>query len=57
MSVSTLMFMSSCGSSRPDLFEDLFEFVLRMDRDPFICPPTESDMTSNISESASPAFF
>lgn len=51
------MFMSSCGSSRPDLFEDLFEFVLRMDRDPFICPPTESDMTSNISESASPAFF
>ena len=45
------------GSSCPILLKQLFDIVLGTDRDPFICPSTESDMISNISESASPASF
>ena len=41
------------GSSCLDLF--LFDRVFGMDKDPLICPSTELDMISKISESASPA--
>ena len=51
--ISVYYFESSC----PILLKQLFDIVLGNDRDPFICPSTESDMISNISESASPASF
>ena len=55
--VSALMVISSLGSLCPDLVEELFDFVLRVDSSTFICPSTESGMISIIFELAIPAFF
>lgn len=55
--VSALMVISSFGSLCPDLVEELFDFVLRVDSSTFICPSTESDMISIISKFAGPVFF
>ena len=55
--VTTLMFISLFGRLCPDLLEKLFEFVFRMDSGAFICPSTESDMISIISDSPNPASF
>ena len=51
------MSILSCVSSYSDFFKELIEFLLGMDKDPFIFSSTELDMISNIFECISCASF